>query len=299
MKKNIKNFFMAVVTIVLSLASCGDLEEADRLILGDKEQLGMAVETSQRVLIDDEMFFIDNLHRILIADFTGWACVNCPKMAEFLTSKIITSYPSVLVSLHMNSAATSKNHPNGYNCASADSIFNWISGGNQNSIGLPAVSLDNVSSEEGILMLTESTIEKTAQNRFKDTNINKKTPRVSLGINTNMSEVGKYDVSVLVIAPQLHNVRLQVWLIEEELISSYQMSLTGLIYDYENHGILRQVVNGSYEGQLLQLESDGYAIAHSKLDINGKNYKIENCRIVAIVTDSETREVLNCLEASL
>lgn len=300
MKKDIKHYLIAGLAGILSLASCDDIAESDRILLGEKEQYGVSVNTSFMMQYEDEMFEVDNLHRMLIADFTGWQCINCPEMAEFLTSKILHDYPAVLVSLHMTTNSFSAGHLDHYNCASADSILNWIVRDNQASmVALPSVSLDNVNSGQGVLMSDKIELGNVAQNRFKETNIAKTTPRISIGLNSEKSEEGIYNISTLVLGRDLNSVNLQLWLIEEGLKSTIQNSKKGFIRDYENHGILRQVINGSHEGQILSLTNEGTACIHHKLNISGKGYNAENCRVVAIVTDVNTREVLNCLETNL
>lgn len=301
MKKDIKTLLIAGMAGILSLASCGDIDEKDRIILGEKEQYGLSVQTTMLINYADELFEVDDLHRMLIADFTGWKCVNCPNMADFLTTKITPDYPSVLVSLHMTSNSFSAGHIDGYNCPSADSILNWMAGETLASqIGLPAVSIDNIRSGKGVLNSDLVEIENIAQNRFKETNITKTSPRVSIGLNTEMTEDEVYNLSTLILAPGLNKVNLQLWLIEEGLISTVQYASNGIIQGYENHGIMRQVINGSYDGQTLDLTGvENSACVHHKLNIKGKGYKSENCRVVAIVSDVDTREVLNCLEVNL
>lgn len=299
MKKDIKTYLIAGLASILSLTSCGDLAESERIIMGEQLQYGYAVETSYLIQYEDQQFKVDNLHRMLIADFTGWKCVNCPGMADFLTSKITTNYPSVLVSLHMTSNSFSSGHIDGYNCASADSILNWMAGENLASqIGLPAVSIDNIRGSKGVLNSDQVEIENIAQNCFILNNIDKSTPRVSIGLNSEMSEDGIYNISTLVMAEGMNKVNLQLWLIEEDLISTVQYASTGIIQGYQNHGIMRQVINGSYDGQRLDLDQFTGFTQH-KLNIKGKGYKPENCRVVAIVTDVDTRQVLNCLDTNL
>lgn len=300
MIKDIKTYMIAGMAGILSLASCGDLAEEDRIILGEKVAYGVSVETSYVVQYDDVLFEVDNLHRMLIADFTGWKCVNCPAMADFLTTKITPEYPSVLVSLHMTSNSFSAGHFDGYNCASADSILNWMAGENLASkIGLPAVSINNIRGNNGVLYSDQVEIENVAKNCFIQNNIDKITPRVTIGLNSEMSEEGIYNISTLVLAQGQNKVNLQLWLIEEGLKSTVQSSTSGYIQGYENHGILRQVINGSCEGQRLEIDGEYVACTHHKLNIKDKGYNPENCRVVAIITDVDTRQVLNCLETKL
>lgn len=299
---NIKTLLRSLVLSapLLLLASCDDIAEGDRVVLGEKTDWSTSYETST-IEADGESFAIEDKHRMLIADFTGWMCVNCPAVAEFLTSQITSTYPSVLVSLHMTTNSFSKGHLDGYNCASADSIADWIYGSKiASQLSLPSVSIDNVTWEGSVFTSDMSKLGNLALSRNNECNITKTAPQVIVGINVADNGDNTYSISTLVKYPKTSGqCNLKLWLIEEGLISTVQQSSAGIIKGtYLNHGILRQVINGSYEGQNLAL-NDGTVVAHNKLDLSGKSYVPANCRVVAIVTDVDGREVINCAEVEL
>lgn len=293
------NIFTTLALLsILPFASCDDIDEADRITTGMGEMIIMKPETLT-VNAEGETFTYVNEHKLLIEDFTGWNCVNCPTIATFLTTQITNNYPSILVSLHMTTNSFSSKHPDGYNCASADSIADLIYGqAVASQMPLPSVAIDQVSSEDGITTSNTTTLGKLALERFTACNINKTEPQAGLAINVDNKGDDTYSISTLVNSKEVADCNLKLWLIEEGLISRLQNSTNGYLRDYENHGILRQVINGAYTGQKVSLNNDGLAVIHSQLNISGKGYIAENCHVVAILTDANG-VVINCNEVKL
>lgn len=301
MKKILRSTLSILGALIFAVpfTSCDDIAESERVIEGEATGYGKNFETSF-VVVDNEMFTVNHEHNLLITDFTGWKCVNCPTVAEALTTKIIPNYPSVLVSLHMTTNSFSMNHIDGYNCASADSIANWIYGSTiASQLSLPSVSIDNVTYQGSVLNSDVNDLEQLAASRYKACNIEKTEPVANISINVKDNGDENYSISTLVMYPNATQCNIKLWLIEEELISRVQSSMTGNIRNYLNHGILRQVINGSYEGQDITLDNEDKAVVHTNLNISGKGYKPENCRVVAFITDVNDRVVINCAEAHL
>lgn len=290
-------FGIAALGMMMFMSSCDDIDEADRILKGDSE---VTLLTPNVIFVeeDGERFSLMDQHQLLIEDFTGWNCVNCPTIADYLTTQLIKSYPSVMVSLHMTTNSFSKNHPNGYNCASADTIANILYGTSiASQLPLPSVAIDHVASEDGITTSNTTILGKLALNRFMACNIDKTVPMVNVGINVTSKGDDTYSISTLTLSDDIPSgLNLKLWLIEEGLISRLQNSSTGYLRNYENHGILRMVINGDCHGELI---SSDVTVSHHNLNISGLGYKAENCRVVAIVSDASTNEVLNCAEAEL
>lgn len=285
----------ALGMMLLGMASCDDIDEAERVTQGDSETM-LVMPGEVIAVIDGETFAFLDQHVLLIEDFTGWNCVNCPTIADYLTTQITKSFPSVLVSLHMTTNSFSKGHPDGYNCASADSIANMLYGSAVASqLPLPSVAIDQVATEDGISTSNTTLLGKLALERFTAFNIEKSAPQVEVAINVTDKGSDSYAISTYVNCP-LSNYNLKLWLIEEGLISRVQNSTSGYLRDYENHGILRMVINGDCRGE--NLSKDEHLARHN-LNISGKGYKAENCRVVAIVSDATTNEVLNCAKVEL
>lgn len=282
------------------MVSCDDIAEENRIEVGMPEKVVVAPDT---LLYDEdgETFSCIAEHRLLIQDFTGWKCVNCPTVAEYLTSQITNVYPSTLVSLHMTTNSFSAGHRDGYNCASADTIANWINGSAiASQLPLPSVTIDNAAYEGNVFISDTKDIGNQALNRYMECLSDTEEP--ILGINSHKVGDDKYQINVLLVdfgdmgARTLYSVH--VWLIEEGLTSRLQQSQSGYIRDYENHGILRQIVKGGHEGNLVQINNQK-AVLKCTLDIAGKGYKAENCRVVAFVTPDYGTRVLNTAEVEL
>lgn len=293
---NKKIFFgIAALGLMMAAASCDELDEAERVTIGKTETVVMAPDTLITVLYDETFTVVDE-HRLLIEDFTGWNCVNCPNIAEFLTTQITNNYPSVLVSLHMTTNSFSKGHPDGYNCASADTIANMLYGSAiATQLPLPSVAIDQTATDDGITSSNTTVLGKLALDRFMACNIYHTASKAGIGINVTSKGNDTYSISTCVLGPS-NNLNLKLWLIEEGLVSRVQNSTTGYLRDYENHGILRMVINGDCSGEPLR---DFQTVSHHNLNISGRGYKAENCRVVAIVSDPNTNEVLNCAEVEL
>lgn len=282
----------------LPFASCDDIDEADRITTGPGEMIKIQPKTVT-IEVEGETFTYVDEHKLLIEDFTGWNCVNCPNIADYLTTAITSNYPSVLVSLHMTTNSFSARHPDGYNCASADSIADMIYGqAVASQLPLPSVAIDQVVSEDGVTSSNTTTLGKLALDRFTACNINKTALQAGVAINIANKGNDSYSISTLVNYKESASCNLKLWLIEEGLKSRVQNSTSGYLRDYENHGILRQVINGAYTGQTVTLKTDGQAVVHTQLNISGKGYVAENCRVVAILTDANG-VVINCNEKEL
>lgn len=285
----------------LGLAACDDVAEADRIIEGPTETFAVVPDTVTMTVDGEEFTYIDE-HRLLIEDFTGWKCVNCPNVANFLTTSITPIYPSVLVSLHMTSNSFSSGHPNNLCCASADSIADWIYGSSIASMmSLPSVTIDNVPYGDSPFVSDDNSLSGLAMMRYSDGNLYYSVPKVGIALNVTSDAADQYSISTLINYPRAANGQytLRLWLIQDNVISLMQASSTGWVRNYTNHGVLREVINGSYEGQTVTLDGEGKAVAHTRLDITGKGYAAGYCYVVALVTDTDGSEVLNCNKAKL
>ena len=304
MKYLSKNILLGLFGI-MAFAACDDIDEADRIIEGKMEQHAM-MEEKVTIETDGQSFTYVNQHRLLIEDFTGWRCVNCPNMAAFLLKNIEEIYPSVVVSLHpaSNSLSNTDQVASRFNlsCTLADEIANTLAGSNvASSMSLPAVSLDQKAYNGQILQSGDTTtvyniLRTLAFDQYNKYNI-EQTAYVNLAINVEKSGNG-YQLSTL-IAPCSYNnknVKLQLWLLESG-IEAYQSTQTGVDRAYINNHVLRMAINGN-QGESVALKEENIVTKHT-LSLDGTNYVADNCSVVAIVSDPNSHEVINCIEVEL
>ena len=145
MKLYSKNLALGLLGLMV-ITACDDINEVDRITVGKVEEHKMEAET-KTVEVEGKTFVYTDQHNILIEDFTGWRCVNCPNMAAFLANNIEIIYPSVVVSLHpaSNSLSNTDQVASRFSlsCTLADEIANTLAGSNiASSLSLPAVSID-------------------------------------------------------------------------------------------------------------------------------------------------------------
>ena len=95
MKLYSKNLALGLLGLMV-ITACDDINEVDRITVGKVEEHKMEAET-KTVEVEGKTFVYTDQHNILIEDFTGWRCVNCPNMAAFLANNIEIIYPSVVI----------------------------------------------------------------------------------------------------------------------------------------------------------------------------------------------------------
>ena len=300
-----KNILLGLFSIFVFTA-CDDIDEADRITEGKMEQHAM-MEEEVTLEVDGQSFTYLDRHCLLIEDFTGWRCVNCPNMANFLLNNIEKIYPSVVVSLHpaANSLSNtdSDNIPFNLSCTLADEVANILAGSNvASSMSLPAVSIDQKAYDGQILQSGDTItvyniLRAIAFDQYNSYNIERK-PYINLAINVEKLSTGNYQLSTLIV-PGIYsnkNLLLQLWLLESG-IEAYQSTQTKMDKNYINNHVLRMAINGN-QGETVSMNGENIVKKHT-LSLDGTNYVADNCSVVAIVSDPSTHEVINCIEIEL
>jgi hypothetical protein len=290
----------------LAFIACDDIDEADRITEGKMEHHAM-MEEEVTLEVDGQSFTYIDRHTLLIEDFTGWRCVNCPNMANFLLNNIERIYPSVVVSLHpaANSLSNTDSDkiPFNLSCTLADDIANTLAGSSvASSMSLPAVSIDQKAYDGQILQSGDTTtvyniLRAIAFDQYNSYNIERK-PYINLAINVEKLSTGNYQLSTLIV-PGIYsnkNLLLQLWLLESG-IEAYQSTQTGIDRNYINNHVLRMAINGN-QGETVTMTGENIVKKYT-LSLDGTGYVADNCSVVAIVCDPSTHEVINCIEIEL
>lgn len=300
-----KNILLGLFGI-LAFTACDDIDEADRIIEGKIDQHAM-MEEEVTLEVDGQSFTYLDRHCLLIEDFTGWRCVNCPNMANFLSNNIENIYPSVIVSLHPAANSLSNTDQAGsrfsLSCILADEIANTLSGSNvASSMSLPAVCIDQKAFDGQILQSGDTTtvyniLRTIAYEQYTSYNIELK-PFVNLAINVEKTSSSNYQLSTLIVPEDYSNknLLLQLWLLESG-IEAFQSTQTGIDRNYINNHVLRMAIN-SNQGETISLNGENIVKKHA-FSIEGTNYVGDNCSVVAIVSDPSNHEVINCIEVEL
>lgn len=252
------NISLAAIAGVVMFSSCDNIDENDRFIPVERP-------TVERV--------------VLVQEFTGMTCVNCPTGASTIHD-LQNKYPDSMVAVCMHPKGTPFNdalddldltsdeatayynyfRPNGFPCAIVD-------GGalNYNISQWPKL-VDTAISKKA-----PATIELT-------TDYDKATNEVTANYKVVFNETYGNEASVL------------VWIIENG-IEGWQDSLDGLLFDYVHNHVLRASLNGTWGesiGKSFYPEDTFEGTAKLKLR---DGWVAENCQIVAFVFQTGSKVV--------
>ena len=236
--------------------------------------LGTACET-----VDEDERFIgpienvtpsDNLKNILIEDFTGQKCINCPRATDIIHS-LQNSYGKdriIAVAIHGGTFALSA--PKGLATEESKAyhtqwgVESWPKGMVNRQGGLLEFS---AWSAQAIKFLQEKAyVNMNAENSFYNSEDN------SINVNVELS------------ATQDIDAKLQVWLIENGIIAKQIMPDGNIKNDYEHNHIFRATVNGM-DGEGVNLAVNDTITKQYKYTISDKTWKPENMAIVSFVAN--------------
>jgi hypothetical protein len=307
-----KPIFPALCVAALTTAawvSCDNIDEEDRFVKDDQPTSWNFTVQTDTVTFGDETWTVERAHRLLIEDYTGYLCSNCPTMAEFIEESLVEKVDSgaIIVGMHMagNSLSTTPaSLPFQLSTQEAAAYGEALSGWTAANIALPAVAVDRVMTDNcaiytGTSETNKNTVSKLAQNQYSryNTLLDPDTPNVDLALNVTSAD-GAYALSTLVLsdAATAVDLKLQLWVIEDGISGIQQTPSSIGIYTH-NH-VFRAAINGTWGEPIALDEATLSAVAHDTLTLDSA-WKAENCSVVAFVYRDDTKEVLNAVKVEL
>ena len=275
--------YLALSILPLAFFSCDNFEENEYIVFPESE-------TAETTPITKEQ----NQQTVLLEDYTGWKCVNCPAAAVLLT-ELQSKYGEKLMamSVHAGSfAAPGKSNNNldlrteygerwntefglsGYPIG----VINRLNSGSSSS---KAVQKDDWDARvEALLSSTEHLM------------------NINLG-----SEIKNDSVLVSVQCSVLKNIDYNTFIslvVLEDGIIGVQLNSDQSnpeIKDYVFNHVLR--TNGIIDYSLLQSATAGQSVQKNyKIKIDG-SWNIDNCKVLVFVTNSQTGEVIQSNEIKI
>lgn len=262
-----KKILIALVA-VFTFAACDVIKQDDRF-----EPVGTS-ETSER--------------KVLLMDFTGWRCVNCPDAAEN-ARQIAEAYPEncIVVSMHPEGMSFTEPGAEGPKFASKEAMDYFKAFGGSVGTGLPKGVIDMKKYGGEYL----NSFDKWAAAVLKRMN---DAARYTLNIKAdeNSYTVEAACVEGLTTASE----HLLVWLVEDSIVAP-QLTQSGAENEYMHRHVFRRCLNGDGDiwGESLAFDFDNQATVTGEITLNplvGKRYVV-----VAVLVDGETHEVLQSAEA--
>lgn len=93
-----------------------------------------------------------------------------------------------------------------------------------------------------------------------------------------------------------NDLLLALYVIEDGIIGP-QKDGEETIAEYEHNHVLRGSLNGTYGVPLMEAEEDGTYLKSYSLDCGSKTWNAANCSVIAILMDASTREVIQVQQA--
>lgn len=266
-----KTVYMLPLAALMALASCDNIDEADRFIPVERPE-------SDKV--------------ILIEEFTGARCVNCPTGAATVAD-LHEQYPGQVVAVSLypeQMASLTAPITTDLRTTVASDIFSAFDG---TSKGLPAAMFDRSTFNGSVLQLTV-----TQWPSFVYDLLSNQTSPVNIALETAYNESSReltvnYNVDFLSAVNE--EVSFQLY-ITEDGIESMQLTPTGMDTKYINNHVLRAALNGTWGTSLGSLTLAGQQKSGSATVTLKDDWKAENCNVVGFLARTGDKTVLQAAE---
>jgi len=282
-----KKILYAILALLpLAFVSCNDIKDEDVLV------------KTQQVSDTTPITVISSVQRVLLEDYTGWKCTNCP-IAAVVAADLATKYPDQLVvmAVHCGSFAV----PNVAN-NNLDFRTNY---GEQwyKEFGLtsfPAGLINRTKGSSGYYIANNDWESKVTEEMVKTHLMD-----INLGVayrsQTNKILVSTQNVFLQDVSfPTLINVVVvESGLVGVQANENSTYGTTPLIKDYVFNHVLRK--NGLVDYSLSSLAvSKGTKLNKNYLlSVDSDIKNINNCKVIVFVTNANTKEVVQVNEIAI
>lgn len=293
MKKNIKILFASTLLFTFAFfAACDKIDEPFVKQTGSVDTAACPVPEFPGVTT--------LVKRVLLEDYTGHACVNCPRAAIIAHDlKQVHGEQLVLLAVHAGFfAQTTGALPYDFRTETGtawDKTFGIGNAGNPNGminrIGLPAnhiVSPTGWGAAVSNALATAPLVDLQMINQY-DPDERKLCTHIKTRFINNIDK----------------NLKLVVVLTESGIIqpqknSDPEVGTTPLIENYEHNHVLRGAINSTWGSSIAAIgTANAESLVKSYKYILKDEFLPENCTVVAFVYDEDTNEVLQAVEADV
>ena len=268
------------IAVVLCFVACNKIE-SPYLVLSQQESVDVDFPD-----LDPSTVY----RKILFDEYTGHLCPNCPD-GHTILNQLSSQYGDtiVAVAIHAGWFAQTEADPFSYNFSTPTGeqlyIDYDISDNPQAIINRSGDALaKSVWSSE--MQNADRTLHAAIQiiNQYNTAN-------QSLKINTKTTMLEDYD----------QTVQLSLLLVEDNIVKPQKVG-TSVNEEYIHNHVLRAGINGNYgehisPGGLVSKDSS-YLYGYS-IDFNGTDWVPENCSVIAILLDENSKEVLQVEKAKV
>lgn len=252
------------------------------------------------VIDEEDRLIVDNTipekpeKTVLLEDFTGYLCVNCPTAAEE-AHKIQKRLGEKMIIVSIHAGVYAQSSPE-YQSEAGNAYLNRFYP--EPNGGYPAGMISR----------------KQVDGSLVHTNFLKWETYVMERLNSDFLKGRMFEFSIspqyiessneIIVSTDIesHNalsgVHLQLWITESGIVGN-QLTSTGYQRDYVHNHMLRDAINGIWGEELEAMEENSEVTLSNTYSLEGKTWDVNNLSIVGFIYDSKTMEVLHVVEKSL
>ncbi len=226
---------------------------------------------------------------VLLEDYTGQRCINCPKAAEEI--EVLSSiFGDKLVVVAIHAAGTfslpAMETPAGdaYNASFFTNAQGYPIGLVNRQKYNDILPVEYTSWGQAIreIIWKKSGITLRAENNFNAT-------ESLLNLAVHVDRDANWNNAKLSV---------QIWLTENKIIAAQQMPDGSVKTDYEHNHVLRDAPNGTW-GTPLTFNDNSATYQLTDYSLKDKTWVLENCDIIAFVYNEDTKEVIETIKLPL
>lgn len=272
-----KILFPILIFCLTILASSCDRIEGPYAELDDMEE----------VTVDFPDLDLSTVYRkVLIEEYTGHRCPNCPNGHEKL-EELITRFGDTLIPIciHATSlAAPTAEFPNNLMTEEGTELANYFQ-----ISGIPAAIINRANEPMGSI---------PARWLSKIQAVDRNDIPAAIQIINQYGELAnrllKVNVKVTLLKPAENDLNLSLFIVEDGVVSP-QLDGTEVVEDYVHNHMLRGALNGTFgtvlRDPVIGANNETYLLAKT-ISFVGKDWKPENCSVIAILYDKKNYNVL-------
>lgn len=264
MKMKIRNVIYALACAVMTLASCDTVDKNDRYLSYDDGIGGITDGT------DDSGRPTSVQRAVLIEDFTGQVCVNCPNAVPVIEG-LERIYPGKIVAVAIHAGMVLP--PALGNLALQTEVGEQY----YNDAGRPAQPAGRIGRVGGT-----SLPDKWAAGAQ---DVLRQQSPVWLGVNSAYdAATRKVNIAVEAYGIEAASGNLQIWLTEDGIVAPQFLPDGGRDMNYVHNHVFRAAVNGAYgESFAIAKDEDKTVTAEATL---ADHWNVDNMSVVAFVYDA-------------
>ncbi len=250
----------ALVMAAMMPVACSNIDESERLLVVnvvDRDTIAKPDTIPSDTIKPDTIDYFAPFERnVLIEDFTGQECVNCPTATDLITQlQDMYGHDRIIaVGIHSGPLGVKpEKNPDGLATALGDVYYGYW----------------NIQMQPyGVIDRSDGTLATewwTAKVEW-DLNPERPSPSVNIWVEATVDANRKADFEVTLAAFESFKGRLQLWLVEDGVVAFQKMPNGTRKDDYVHNHVLRDAVNGAW--------GDDFTVEHEDLKTFNYSYTI-------------------------